>query len=76
MIVPGVVIGLLVGGSNIAYLVSTRRGDLSLVAVVVSMYPASTVLLASVLDGERATPAQLLGMGLAVVALVLITLGN
>jgi drug/metabolite transporter (DMT)-like permease len=34
------------------------------------------VLLASMLDGERPTPAQLLGMALAVVALVLITLGN
>jgi uncharacterized membrane protein len=76
LLLPGAVIGLLVAGSNVTYLVSTRRGDLSLVAVVVSMYPASTVLLASMLDGERPTPAQLLGMALAVVALVLITLGN
>jgi uncharacterized membrane protein len=76
LLLPGAVIGLLVAGSNVTYLLSTRRGDLSLVAVVVSMYPASTVVLASLLDGERPTPAQLLGMALAVVALVLITLGN
>jgi drug/metabolite transporter (DMT)-like permease len=76
LLLPGVVIGLLVAGSNVTYLLSTRRGDLSLVAVVVSMYPASTVVLASILDGERPTPAQLLGMALAVVALVMITLGN
>jgi drug/metabolite transporter (DMT)-like permease len=66
----------LVATANVAYLLSTRRGDLSLVAVVVSMYPASTVLLASALDGERATVSQLGGMALAVVALVMITLGN
>ena len=76
LLLPGAVIGLLVAGSNVTYLLSTRRGDLSLVAVVVSMYPASTVVLASMLDGERPTPAQLLGMALAVVALVMITLGN
>jgi len=73
---PGALIGALVAGSNITYLLSTRRGDLSLVAVVVSMYPASTVLLASMVDGERATRAQLVGMALAVLALVLITVGN
>jgi drug/metabolite transporter (DMT)-like permease len=48
---------------------------LSIVAVVVSMYPASTIVLASVLDGERATRSQLVGMGLAAVALAMITLG-
>lgn len=73
---PGVAIGGLIAGSNVTYLLSTREGDLSVVAVVVSMYPASTVLLASALDGERPTPSQLAGMGLAVVALVLITAGS
>jgi drug/metabolite transporter (DMT)-like permease len=47
-----------------------------MVAVVVSMYPASTVVLASALDGERPTTGQVAGMVLAVAALVLITLGN
>jgi drug/metabolite transporter (DMT)-like permease len=75
-LLPGAVIGLLVAGGNVAYLVSTRRGDLSIVAVVVSMYPASTVLPASMLDGERPTSGQLMGMALAVAALLLITLGN
>jgi drug/metabolite transporter (DMT)-like permease len=73
---PAALIGVLVAASNVTYVVSTRRGDLSLVAVVVSMYPASTVLLASMVDGERASRSQLLGMALAVVALVLITVGN
>jgi drug/metabolite transporter (DMT)-like permease len=75
-LLPGAVIGLLVAAANVAYIVSTRRGDLSLVAVVVSMYPASTVLLASTLDGERPSRSQVGGMALATVALMLITFGN
>ena len=63
---PAVAIGLLIAGSNVTYLLSTREGLLSVVAVVVAMYPASTICLASVIDGERATPAQLTGMALAV----------
>lgn len=73
---PAVAIGLLIAGSNVTYLISTREGLLSVVAVVVAMYPASTILLASVIDGERATPWQLTGMAMAVVALVMITTGS
>jgi drug/metabolite transporter (DMT)-like permease len=40
------------------------------------MYPASTVLLASTLDGERPSRSQVGGMALATVALMLITFGN
>jgi drug/metabolite transporter (DMT)-like permease len=61
--------------ANLAYLEATRRGSLTIVAVVTSMYPASTVLLASVVDGERVSRAQATGLGLAAVALVLITAG-
>lgn len=75
LVVPGLAVGLLVAVANATYLVSTRRGLLSIVAVVVSMYPASTIVLASVVDGERATRSQLAGMGAAVIALVMITLG-
>jgi drug/metabolite transporter (DMT)-like permease len=73
LIVPGAVIGLLIAGSNVSYLLSTREGLLSIVAVVVAMYPASTICLASVIDGERATRWQITGMATAVVALVMIT---
>lgn len=76
IIVPAAAIAVLAAGSNVAYLVSTREGLLSVVSVVVAMYPASTILLASLIDGERATPAQLAGMGCAVVALVMITTGS
>ena len=73
---PAVAIGLLIAGSNVTYLLSTREGLLSVVAVVVAMYPASTICLASVIDGERATSAQLTGMALAAGALVMITTGS
>ena len=73
---PGVVIGLLVGLANGLYLFSAREGLLSIVAVVVSLYPASTIVLASVLDKERVGRSQAVGMGLAVAAVVLITLGS
>jgi drug/metabolite transporter (DMT)-like permease len=73
---PGVVIGLLVGLANGLYLFSAREGLLSIVAVVVSLYPASTIVLASVLDKERVGPSQAVGMGLAVAAVALITLGS
>jgi drug/metabolite transporter (DMT)-like permease len=74
--IPALVIGLLIAGSNVTFLLATREGLLSVVAVVVSMYPASTICLAAMIDGERATRAQLGGMGLAVVALVMITTGS
>jgi drug/metabolite transporter (DMT)-like permease len=60
---------------SLSYLEATRRGSLAIVAVVTSMYPASTVLLASVVDGERVSRAQASGLALAGVALVLITAG-
>jgi drug/metabolite transporter (DMT)-like permease len=73
---PGVAIGALTLGANVSYLEATRRGLLSIVAVVVSMYPASTVVLATVLDGERLRRPQVAGLALTGGALVLVTLGR
>lgn len=71
----GVAIGALIVLANTAYLLSTREGLLAVVAVLVSLYPASTVLLASVLDGERSSRSQLVGMVLAAVAVSMIAVG-
>lgn len=71
----GLLIGSLIMLANGLYLVSTRQGLLSIVAVVVSLYPASTVLLASFFDRERSTRPQLAGMVLAAVAVGLVTTG-
>lgn len=75
VLLPGISIGVMVGAANGLYLLSTRRGLLSLVAVLVALYPASTVALATVLDGERATRWQVMGMAVAVVAVACITIG-
>jgi drug/metabolite transporter (DMT)-like permease len=76
LVLPAAVVGVLIAGSNASYLISTRHGLLSVVAVVVAMYPASTIVLASVIDGERAGRSQLAGMALAAGALVMITTGS
>ncbi len=62
--------------ANVTYLAAVRGGLLSVVAAVSSLYPASTVLLAFGLDHERVNRWQAAGMALAVVALVLVTLGR
>ena len=75
-IVPAAAIGLMIGAANGLYLLSTREGLLSVVAVIVSLYPASTIGLAIALDHERAARSQLAGMLLAAVAVSAITLGS
>ncbi|HZB42940.1 MAG TPA: EamA family transporter [Ilumatobacter sp.] len=76
LVLPAAAVGILIACSNASYLISTREGLLSVVAVVVAMYPASTIVLASVIDGERATHSQVAGMALAAAALVMITTGS
>jgi drug/metabolite transporter (DMT)-like permease len=62
--------------ANVLYLLASRRGLLSIVAVITSLYPTSTVALAFGCDGERVARSQAIGMVLAVAALVLATLGR
>lgn len=69
-------IGLMLGAASAFYLAASRRGLLSIVAVVVSLYPASTVGLAIGLDGERASRDQVAGMVLAAAAVTVITLAS
>jgi drug/metabolite transporter (DMT)-like permease len=71
-----VVAGVLDMGANVLYLAAVRGGLLSIVAVISSLYPASTVGLAFVFDEERVSRPQAIGLGLAGLALVLVTLGR
>ncbi len=54
------------------YLLATRRGLISLVAVLGSLYPATTVLLARVVLGERLVRVQVVGLVLALAGVLLI----
>ena len=64
--------GVLDMAANAPYILATRRGALSAVVTLASLYPASTVLLARVVLGERLSGRQAVGMVSALVAVVLI----
>lgn len=59
---------------NLSFIAATRAGRLDIAAVLASIYPASTILLAAAVLKERTTPRQRWGMVMALPAVVLITL--
>ena len=59
--------------SNALFLLASRSGDLSVVAPLASLYPVTTVILALIVDRERLRAIQVLGLALAVVALLLVS---
>lgn len=58
--------------ANALYLAATRYGALSIVVTLASLYPASTVILARVVLGERLSRWQIAGVGCALGAIMLI----
>ena len=58
--------------ANVLYLVAVQRAPLSLVATLVSLAPATTVLLAQLVLRERLAPAQKVGVVVALAAVVLL----
>jgi drug/metabolite transporter (DMT)-like permease len=68
-------IGLGDAGANWAIGVASNRGLDSVVAVLGSLYPVITVLLARGLHGERLRPVQNGGVALALAGVVLIAAG-
>ena len=61
-------------GANIAMLLALQGALLSLSSVLMSLYPAATVLLAIVVLRERVTRWQMVGMASALAAVALISL--
>jgi drug/metabolite transporter (DMT)-like permease len=72
---PMAAAGVLDLTANALYLLAARRGLLAVVAVLSSLYPASTVLLARLVLKERLLRLQVGGLGLAVAGIALIAGG-
>jgi drug/metabolite transporter (DMT)-like permease len=60
---------------NALYVLAARAGMLSIAGVLSSLYPASTVLLARLVYGERLRPIQCVGLLVAVAGVGLVTSG-
>ena len=67
--------GLLDNTANLMFVLATSRGLLSIVAVLASLYPVTTVLLARVVLDERLERWQLAGVVAALGGVALISLG-
>lgn len=58
--------------ANALYLIASRGGPLSVVVTLTSLYPASTVILARLVLGERLSRFQVTGVICALVAVIMI----
>jgi len=61
--------------ANALYLLAVHGNLLSIIAVLVSLYPVGTMVLSIVVLGERLRRRQVIGVGAALTAVVLITAG-
>lgn len=67
--------GVLLAVGNALFVLALQQGSLALVAVLVSLYPLATILLARIVFREHVSTVQWFGVGLAVVAATLMGLG-
>lgn len=67
--------GVLSGTANLLFLAATGRGELAVIAVLSSLYPAVTVLLARIILSEHWTRSQTIGLVAAVIAVILVSAG-
>ncbi|NMO57374.1 DMT family transporter [Actinoplanes sp. TBRC 11911] len=68
--------GLLGAGGNLGFLLATGTGQLTIAAVLASLYPAVTVTLAALVLHERIHRSQRAGLLAATVAILLIVTGG
>jgi drug/metabolite transporter (DMT)-like permease len=61
--------------ANVLYLLATREGMLTIAATLTSLYPASTILLARLVLGERLRRIQIAGLACAGLGVVLLSTG-
>ena len=65
--------GILDSGANALYVMAAQRGRLDVAAVLSSMYPASTLILARIVLNERLSRLQLCGTIAALISVALIS---
>lgn len=73
---PLIVIGVFDAGANVAYGVATTLGLLSTTAVLGSLYPVVTAVLAAIFLHERLRAVQYAGVAVAMVGVVMISAGG
>ncbi|HEY7701181.1 MAG TPA: DMT family transporter [Candidatus Limnocylindrales bacterium] len=73
-LVGAAIVGITGASASVFYFWSTHEGLLSIVAVLTSLYPAVTVLLAAGVLREPISRRQAIGLALAAIAVVLIVL--
>lgn len=67
--------GALGAAALVLFLLSTQHGLIAVTAVIASLYPAATVLLAALVLGERIHRTQAVGLALCAVAVSLVAVG-
>jgi len=71
-----VLTGVTGGGGTLCFFVATHAGLLAVTAVITSLYPATTILMARLLLRERLTVVRLVGLGLAAASVALIAIAG
>lgn len=70
-----VVVGALDMGGNAFYILATQAGRLDVATILSSLYPVTTVVLATLLLRERIAGSHLVGVLLAIAAIILVGAG-
>ncbi len=68
--------GVTAAAGTLSYFLATHHGLLAVTAVITTLYPAGTILLARVLLGERLTAIRITGLCLAAVSVSLIAVAG
>jgi drug/metabolite transporter (DMT)-like permease len=70
----GILAGSLDTAGNLFYILASRLGRLDVAALVCSLYPGGTILLAMLFLGEKPSRRQVAGIALALAAVVLLSM--